>query len=104
MNVSQSFLFQASSKVCINRRFSSTVIPNPEGRDNSTWFKLIDYVEKFRFVRRPFLSGQSRCLVMAGSAIPSLNLILAWLPLQNGMLLDAPHRQSLTRFRTSYGR
>ena len=29
--------------------------------------------------------------------------MLAWLPLQNGMLLEAPQRQSVTRFLTSYG-
>jgi len=32
---------------------------------------------------------------------PSLNLMLAWLPLQNGMLAEAPQRQSVTRFLTS---
>src|SRR5439155_12449877 len=34
---------------------------------------------------------------------PSLNLMLAWLPLQNGMLAEAPQRQRVTRLRISYG-
>src|SRR6267143_977741 len=75
---------------------------NHESRDDPTWFKLIDYMEKmWSILGWLFNSGHSRCLVTPGSAIPSLNLILAWLPLQNGMLLEAPHRQSVTRFRTS---
>ncbi len=32
---------------------------------------------------------------------PSSKLMLAWLPLQNGLLADAPQRQSVTRFRRS---
>ena len=32
---------------------------------------------------------------------PSLNFMLAWPPLQNGLLSEAPHRQSVTRLRVS---
>lgn len=37
----------------------------------------------------------------AGQIKPSRNGTLAWLPLQNGLLFEAPHRHRVTRFRTS---
>jgi len=61
-------------------------------------------MEKFRSRTRPTLLSVSPVFIIAGSAIPSLNLILAWLPLQNGMLLERRIRQSVTRFRLRKGR
>src|SRR5438094_2324095 len=47
---------------------------------------------------------ERRCyffLGFANSTRPSLNLMLAWLPLQNGLFTEAPHRHNVTRFRIS---
>jgi len=47
---------------------------------------------------------ERRCYLFLGfanSTRPSLNRMLAWLPLQNGLLTEAPHRHNVTRFRIS---
>ena len=50
-------------------------------------------------VYRPNMSA-----VGSDNYLSSLNLIDAWVPSQNGLFCDAPHRHKVTRLRTSYSK
>ena len=62
--------------------------PTPRTRDS-----IVNYLSRRRVFFSPFY------LALTNSTSPSLNFILTWLPLQNGMLLEAPQRQYSVFFR-----